>query len=85
MVRFVTIPKFGELTGYSPEATRAKIARGDWMLDREYKKAPDGRILMDLQGYERWAEGNAPTAFVRRPTARSRSTSAIEASAAANG
>lgn len=55
--RYVTIEKFEELTGYTAKATRAKIARGDWLKDREFRKAPDGRVLMDMQGYERWVEG----------------------------
>ncbi len=58
--RYVTIKKFEELTGYTAKAVQSKMARGDWLRDREYLKAPDGRILMDLQGFERWAEGSAP-------------------------
>ena len=58
-VRYVTIEKFEALTGYTEKAVRSKITRGQWLQDRVFRKAPDGRILIDLDGYARWAEGNA--------------------------
>lgn len=60
--RFVTIKKFEELTGYSEKATRAKITRGQWLMSDVFQKAPDGRILMDMQGFERWVLHGIPTA-----------------------
>jgi len=57
MIRHVTISRFAELTGYSEDAARSKIKRGEWLEGRVWIKAPDGRILMDLEGYERWASG----------------------------
>jgi hypothetical protein len=57
VIRHVTIPKFCELTGYSEDAVRSKQKRGDWLEGREWRKAPDGRILMDLEGYEKWVSG----------------------------
>lgn len=56
-VRYVTIEKFEALSGYTEKAVRAKITRGIWLQDRVFRKAPDGRILIDLDGYARWAEG----------------------------
>jgi len=84
-LRFVTIEKFHDLTGYTAMATRSKIARGDWMQDREYIKAPDGRILMDLKGYETWATSGGIRACGRSQTDRLRSTSDTGACAAASG
>lgn len=81
----VTIGRFAELTGYTAAAVNGKIARGDWLEGREYAKAPDGRILIILSGYEQWAQGKANRAFGRPRTARSRSTSDTATSAAANG
>ena len=81
----VTIGKFSELTGYSAAAVNGKIARGDWLEDREYAKAPDGRILIILSGYDQWAQGTPNRAFGRPRTARSKSTSATGTSAAASG
>jgi len=53
---FVTIKRFSELTGYSEDAIRTKIKNGIWRMDEHYRKAPDGRILLDLRAYERWVE-----------------------------
>lgn len=85
-VDHVTIEKFGELTGYSELAVRAKIKRGQWQEGHEYNKAPDGRILISLEGYARWVTSGATTkgSGSLRP-ALSKSTSTTRASAAANG
>jgi hypothetical protein len=56
-VRYVTIERFEALSGYTEKAVRAQITRGIWLQDRVFRKAPDGRILIDLQGYAAWAEG----------------------------
>ncbi len=84
--RYVRIARFTELTGYSDDAVRAKIQAGDWLEGREFRKAPDGRILMDLQGYERWVEHqHATAASAPRRRRQSRSTSTGVANVAANG
>lgn len=69
--RYVTIEKAAELTGYTPDAIRAKIKRGDWLEGTVYKRAPDGRVLIDVEGYEKWVEGEPQhRAFAaRRPAA----------------
>ncbi len=56
MVRFVTVKKFAELTGYSPEAISRKISRGVWAKGAVWMKAPDGRRLIDNEGYEAWVQ-----------------------------
>lgn len=56
--RFVTIELAETLTGLSAGAIRTKIARGVWLEGRQYVRR-DGRVLVDLRGYERWAEGAA--------------------------
>ena len=58
-VRHVTIPKAATETGYTEDAIRAKIKRGEWMEGHVWIKGPDGRILIDLEGYEKWATGAA--------------------------
>lgn len=69
--RFVTIEKFEELTGYTPDATRSKIKRGDWLEGVLYIKAPDGRILMDIEGYEWWVlNGAAGSAQLQKAASR---------------
>lgn len=53
--RYVRIPRFCELTGYSEKAVRRKIDEGVWLRDVHYVKA--GReVVMDLEGYEQWVE-----------------------------
>jgi hypothetical protein len=55
--RYVRVNKFVELTGYSDKAVRCKIAEGVWLEGRQYRRAPDGAILVDMMGYEKWVEG----------------------------
>lgn len=55
-LRYVLIPVFCTLTGYSDKAVRRKIADGKWIEGRHYRKAPDGHITMNLQAYYRWVE-----------------------------
>lgn len=54
--RYVKLALFEALTGYTVEACHTKIKRGVWLEGREYRRAPDGNILVDLLGYERWVE-----------------------------
>lgn len=62
MSRYVLIRRFCELTGYTVKAVEGKIASGAWIEGREYRRAPDGHILIDLQGFEKWAEGQRQAA-----------------------
>jgi hypothetical protein len=55
--RYVLPIKFEELTGYTVKAVERKIESDVWREGREYRKAPDGRILIDLEGYYKWVEG----------------------------
>lgn len=54
--RYIRLPVFEALSGYTQKAVRRKIEEGIWVEGREYKKAPDGHILIDLKGYETWVE-----------------------------
>lgn len=55
--RFVLLPLFEKLTGYTQKAVRRKIEDGVWVEGREYRRGPDGRIVVDMNGYTRWVEG----------------------------
>lgn len=55
--RYVTIPLAAATLGYSIDAIEAKVARGVWLEGREWRRAPDGRVLIDTKGVERWVEG----------------------------
>lgn len=58
--RFVTIPLASIVTGFTEKAIERKIESGVWIEGREYVRR-DGRVLIDLRGYERWAESGHGT------------------------
>jgi hypothetical protein len=60
-MRYVTIRKFSSESGYTEAAIRSKIANGTWRNDYVWRKAPDGRVLIDVDGYEAWVEMGAPS------------------------
>ncbi len=53
--RYVTIELAALMTGFTPGAIRTKITKGVWVEGRQYVKR-DGRVLIDMKGYEAWAE-----------------------------
>jgi hypothetical protein len=55
-VRYLRVAKFCELTGWTDRAVRRKIQEGVWLEGREYRRAPEGSILIDMQGYNQWVE-----------------------------
>jgi hypothetical protein len=54
--RYVLLPLANAVTGYSVKAMERKIERGDWIEGKVWRRAPDGRILIDLVGYQQWVE-----------------------------
>lgn len=59
LMRWVTIKKLAELTGYSEDAIRAKKKKGVWLEDAHWRKAPDGRIVFNVEAIQRWLSGIA--------------------------
>lgn len=58
--RYVTVKLAASLTGFSEKAIRRKKEEGVWIEGSEWVCAPDGTILVDMEGYERWvARGRA--------------------------
>ena len=55
--RYVLLPLANLLTGYSVKAMERKIERGDWQEGKVWRRAPDGRIVIEVLGYQRWVEG----------------------------
>jgi hypothetical protein len=76
--RFVTISLAEALTGYTKDAIETKIARGVWIEGREWRRAPDGRVLIDMRGYEKWVESQNQAVYTSH-VERSGSTSTIRA------
>jgi len=56
MIRYVRIPRFCELTGYTEDAVRKMIEGGKWERGKQYEVAPDGHAHIDMKGFEEWAE-----------------------------
>jgi hypothetical protein len=54
--RYVLLNLATLITGYSVKAMERKIERGDWQEGKVWRRAPDGRICIDVVGYERWVE-----------------------------
>jgi hypothetical protein len=57
MIRNVRVHKFCELSGYTESAVYQKINTGVWREGHEWHRAPDGHILIDQEGFDRWVEG----------------------------
>lgn len=55
-VKWVLVPLFCQLTGYTDKAVRRKIEEGVWLQGPHYRQAPDGRITMSLPAYYDWVE-----------------------------
>ena len=54
--RYIRIALFEQITGYSQKAVRRKIEDGHWLEGKQYHRAPDGCILVDMEGYTKWVE-----------------------------
>ena len=82
MLRYQTIHKFSKESGYSEDAINSKIRDGVWLENKVWIKAPDGRRLIDVEGYYQWVE----MARASKPQAKRRLKSPlpIVGSAAAN-
>lgn len=52
--RFVTIELAEAVIGLTASAIRTKIGKGVWVEGRQYRRAPDGRVFVDLRGFEEW-------------------------------
>ena len=67
MLRYVTINRFAELSGYTAKALYNKIESGVWAEGAQYRRAPDNRILVDIEEYQKWVEGDQGPALRRSP------------------
>lgn len=62
--RWVLVKRFAEITGYSENAVRHKVKGGVWLENRLWRRAPDGRIFLNITEFERWVESERrPAAF----------------------
>jgi hypothetical protein len=75
-MRYLTVRKFSSESGYTEAAVRSKIADGTWLEDQVWRHAPDGRVLIDVDGYEAWVEMGKSTTTNRANKLQSRMASA---------
>jgi hypothetical protein len=54
--RYVLLPLAQLITAYTVKAIERESERGDWQEGKVWRRAPDGRILIDVQRYQRWVE-----------------------------
>ena len=59
MLKYVTIAKFSELSGYSEKAIRRKIEDDVWLEGDIWVKTEDSRIQINTQRYEKWVEASS--------------------------
>lgn len=57
MARYQTVKKFSEESGYTEAAIRTKMRDGTWKQGAVWIKAPDNRVLISVEGYNAWVEG----------------------------
>lgn len=60
-LRWLTLKKMAELTGYTEKAFHEKIYQGKWPEGKVWRKSPDGRIQINLEGFNQWVEGRLKT------------------------
>jgi hypothetical protein len=54
--RFVTVALASAKTGLTEKAIRKKIETGVWVERKEFARAPDGHIMINMEGVEAWVE-----------------------------
>jgi hypothetical protein len=60
-VRYVTIAKFCELTGYTPSGVYNRKCKGIWLEGTVWTYEPGTKkILIDLEAFERYVESGEP-------------------------
>lgn len=53
---YVTVRLAAAITGLTEKAIRRKIEEGKWLEGREFRRTPDGTIMVSLRGYQQWVE-----------------------------
>lgn len=74
---YVTLPVASAAIGLTVKAMRRKIEDGKWLEGEVWRKAPDGHVMISIEGYRRWVESAAP-GRVARATGQQKSGFAAE-------
>lgn len=67
--RFVTVGLAAAKIGLTEKAIRRKVEDGVWRETVEWRRAPDGHVMIDMHAVERWIE-SCPSARRSARTAR---------------
>ena len=59
MTKWVLICRVIDLIGYTDDAIRSKISKGVWLSGVHWIKAPDGRLMFNLEAIQKWIESKA--------------------------
>lgn len=51
---WVTLQVYAASSGYSVGALRQKMNRGQFIEGKHFRKAPDGRVLMNVEACQSW-------------------------------
>lgn len=71
-VRYVTIRKFCELTGFTAAAVYTRKCKGVWPEGSVWKYEPGTRkIMMDLQAFDRWMATGQLSPLIPKPAMKS--------------
>ena len=58
-LKYITAKKLAEESGYTEDALRAKVLRGDFAEGVHYRRSPDGRIQFNVEEYTKWVESSS--------------------------
>lgn len=84
MVRYKTVEQFARESGYTPDAIRTKIRDGKWPKHLVWRKAPDNRILIDVEGYYSWVEMGEASGPALKVVSKSPSCTRVSAAGSAS-
>lgn len=59
MVGYVRPEVFEAISGYTVKAIERKRESGVWTEGNEWVRAPDGNILISIEGYNSWARSGS--------------------------
>jgi hypothetical protein len=66
--KWVRIKKLCEITGETDDGARYNMTSGMWPEDLLWRKAPNGRIYINVENYNRWVEGRPLLVASDKPT-----------------
>lgn len=56
---YVTVRLFSLISGLTEKAVRRKIEDGKWLENKQFRRTPDGAIMISIRGYQQWVEQGA--------------------------